>query len=334
MRQKFKLKVEYNELFTERSFIYFLGLFFADGYVHKSDSTMILTTTEDDCSYFENIFGKFCEYKTSTRKRKHYKPIFEMFFSNRIFRDFLWEIGYSNKKLNGKKIIEHIPSELRHLFFCGFFDGDGCIFFSKDKKQVLINFSGPHNQDWSFLENFLNENNISFRYRTVVVTKNNNKFSEIIISKQKCVYDFINIIYTSSDFGFKRKKNKCDDFINHFNYKTENSLKYKQEIKDRIKSSIDFFWKSDDGIKLKEKMRISNMGSKNPMYGKKMSESTINKRSEKVSKEYSLIGPNGNIYIGKNISKFAKDNSLDESCLMKVVNGKRKSHKGFLKYES
>lgn len=55
--------------------------------------------------------------------------------------------------------------------------------------------------------------------------------------------------------------------------------------------------------------------------------------SEKLSKEFQLVSPDGKIIKGKNISKFCKYNDLDSSHISKVILGKIKSHKGWTLYK-
>lgn len=123
----------------------------------------------------------------------------------------------------------------------------------------------------------------------------------------------------------------------------------------------------------KDKIRKSNKGKKNgmsgscrfkesnPMWGKKHTENTkkiqsekrkkwfeTNKSylkgkpcpertkqilSEKNSKEYILISPNNEVLKIKNLTKFARENNLSINCLVQVVSGRNKSHKGWKKYE-
>lgn len=63
--------------------------------------------------------------------------------------------------------------------------------------------------------------------------------------------------------------------------------------------------------------------------GVKQSESSIEKRA----KIYSFIGPDGTIYVGKNLKRFADEHKLHRQNLNMVLKGKRKSHHGFKKYE-
>jgi len=71
-----------------------------------------------------------------------------------------------------------------------------------------------------------------------------------------------------------------------------------------------------------EKIRISKIGLK-------QTDENVNKRA----KDYSFIGPDGKIYKGKNLKRFAEKHHLHRSNLNMVLSGKRKSHHGFKKYD-
>lgn len=101
-------------------------------------------------------------------------------------------------------------------------------------------------------------------------------------------------------------------------------------------------------------------GSGNPMYGKTHSEEYIKslkqrdfseetrikmslKRKQRITKQstkeltsksgerfiYKVLSPNNNEYIITNVRKFCRENDLDCSSMIKVSNGKAKTHKGW-----
>jgi len=69
--------------------------------------------------------------------------------------------------------------------------------------------------------------------------------------------------------------------------------------------------------------------NESPLKGKPCLESTKKALSEKNSKEYKLISPEGTIVKIKNLTKFAKENNLNIGCLNHVVAGRNKSHRGW-----
>jgi len=69
--------------------------------------------------------------------------------------------------------------------------------------------------------------------------------------------------------------------------------------------------------------------NESPLKGKPCPEHVKKGLSEKNSKEYTLISPEGNKVKIKNLTKFARDNDLSINCLNHVVSGRNKSHKGW-----
>jgi hypothetical protein len=69
--------------------------------------------------------------------------------------------------------------------------------------------------------------------------------------------------------------------------------------------------------------------NESPLKERPCLESTKQKLSEKNSKEYKLISPEGKSIEIKNLTKFAKENSLNIGCLRQVIAGRNKSHRGW-----
>ena len=82
-------------------------------------------------------------------------------------------------------------------------------------------------------------------------------------------------------------------------------------------------------MKQSEKRKEWFKNNESPLKGKPCLESTKKALSEKNSKKYKLISPEGKIVEIKNLTKFAKENNLSIGCLNHVVSGRNKSHKGW-----
>jgi hypothetical protein len=81
--------------------------------------------------------------------------------------------------------------------------------------------------------------------------------------------------------------------------------------------------------KQSEKRKEWFKNNESPLKGKPCLENTKKILSEKNSKEYKLISPEGEVINVKNLTKFAKENNLSIGCLHQVVSGRNKSHKGW-----
>jgi len=92
----------------------------------------------------------------------------------------------------------------------------------------------------------------------------------------------------------------------------------------------------------KEKIRMAKKGKKlseehknkiaKGRTGQKQPQSQKDKVAEKLSREYMITDPQGNIHHIKNLRKFCTENNLDQGNMTKVSNGKKgyNQHKGYL----
>jgi len=119
------------------------------------------------------------------------------------------------------------------------------------------------------------------------------------------------------------------------------------------------FYGKNHSLETKRKMSEDRRGEKSPNYGRKASIETRQKLSEirkgipatygfrgkthteetkqkmreqKEVKSFSVISPTGEIIHDKNTKEFCRKNDLDNGHFSQVLNGKRKSHKGFRLY--
>jgi group I intron endonuclease len=83
----------------------------------------------------------------------------------------------------------------------------------------------------------------------------------------------------------------------------------------------------------KEKIRQANLGKNNPNYGKPRSKKTREKISMAQGKTYDgAVSPDGEIYTPiHNMSRFCKYFDLNVSSMVAVMNGRRNSHKGWVR---
>jgi len=78
--------------------------------------------------------------------------------------------------------------------------------------------------------------------------------------------------------------------------------------------------------KHRKKISENMLGDKNPNFGKRLGKAT-----EFKPKEFKIMSPDGTVYEGINLTAFAKEHNLNQSCIINVNNGKAKSHKGWTK---
>ena len=84
--------------------------------------------------------------------------------------------------------------------------------------------------------------------------------------------------------------------------------------------------KANKGKKLteehREKIRQKAIGRKQP-------QSQKDKVAAALSKEYIITDPDGNEFEVNNLTKWCRENNLDQGNMTRVANGKAKQHKGF-----
>lgn len=189
---------------TNPSVIYTLGLLWADGNLNKYKNSMrsiCLKSTYPDGDEFYKImssFGKWNYYKYNL-KNKHYKnlkPSIQIVTNNRPLFEYLELMGYSSKSItSADKILNTIPLNLKHYWFRGLFDGDGCLYVKGRTIQVII--SGPLNQDWTYLSSLLDNLNVTYSIKKINKKKTHSSFIRFT-GANNCKI-FLDYIYTGAN---------------------------------------------------------------------------------------------------------------------------------------
>jgi len=178
-RSQSDLKSSYNfsvdpsvyESINEPVFIYFLGYFWADGWVHKSKNCLRIGLARSDGDNVKTLFTKFCRFKTyyknpDVRQQGNcqWQLIFELY--DKYFVQFLRDNDYCVKSLaSPTKILSRIPKHFQHYFWRGYFDGDGCFAKAVYPKQITytVKISGAYLQDWSDIKYLLDSLGIAYK---------------------------------------------------------------------------------------------------------------------------------------------------------------------------
>jgi len=198
-------------------FAYFLGYFWADGYLSKQGKTksvLVLEIVEKDANSIKHIIDKigifsFWQRKTDNRIDQKRQKSTIIRVSNKNLYSFLVEFNYLNKKNQSfKKILEYIPIKLQKYFIRGYFDGDGCIF--SNKNEGYINFASTYEQDWEFLLNYLSKFEIS-----TYVIKRKEGGSILISSKKLSIINFFKNFYSEDNIYLKRKYDKLKEHVKY-----------------------------------------------------------------------------------------------------------------------
>lgn len=206
-----KLKINYTDLLDTPEFCYFLGLLYSDGYIAHTNRTYVvaITTTEENLDQLRSIFGKFCDFKQYFRQREHWKLSCDFKFFNKDFYNFIIGIGFDNKQKNAQTIINKIQNPgCRQLFFTGYFDGDGCVYYNQKQFLRQASICSSAGQDWGFMINLCEQLNIK-NYNISICTNNRGHQSSNFRICNKAEFNlFLSYIYGNEQYGFLRKKDK------------------------------------------------------------------------------------------------------------------------------
>lgn len=186
---------------------YYLGFLWADGHVSKIWNSVIIDIIQDDFLTLKKLFDTIGQYKSYITKRKKRKTKQSMILTHKKLKEFLVENDFNIKSVaSPAKIMNKIPEFLWHYFVRAWFDGDGCMYYSKNKTS-RVTMGGSFLQDWSMLENILKK--LKINYYIYRIKRERGNSSSLVISEKESILKFFNYIYPNKyDFGLYRKYNK------------------------------------------------------------------------------------------------------------------------------
>jgi hypothetical protein len=213
---------------------YFLGFLWADGHIIRNEIRLEIVKTDMD--NIKNILDVIGKWNYQVRNRKDRQTITRASTNNKRLYNFLCENDYDKKSIvSADKILSKIPDNLKHYFFRGFVDGDGCI----SPKKLNINMSGSYNQSWDFIINLAKQLNIKYYNYRRNTERGNCSVIEFNGINSKVLGDYLYDNVEVDNIGLTRKINKYFELKNNYlntrdyqlNIKKEKALKmYKDGI--------------------------------------------------------------------------------------------------------
>ena len=187
-------------------FIYFLGRYWADGW----SKYHALSCKEEDFihlkEWLESFGFKTWKRQAIRRGKKFGKPQMGVYLTDSDFdKTFLVENDFINKSVSTPStILSKIEPSKHHLFWRGFFDGDGHVQCSK-KKEVAV--WGSIKQDWTDYKNMLDSIGVT-SYRTIEYNRKSGKSSCVVFYDYDGIqrfFDYIYADYIRRPIGLARK---------------------------------------------------------------------------------------------------------------------------------
>lgn len=207
---------------------YIIGILWSDGCISNThrNYNIKLESNFNDMNNIENIIMKTGKWNKHIRKRKiknniiNYSICYYIGFKKlyNIFKQYDLD---KKSTISPSKILDSIPDELKHYFFLGIIDGDGCFYINKKQYVYQFSITSTFNQDWKYMIDlceYLNIDKYSINRIKNINKKNNkeNKYSQFRICRKNDIKILGEYIYQNFDddkLGLLRKNIKYKECL-------------------------------------------------------------------------------------------------------------------------
>lgn len=192
---------------------YILGLLYADGCASKTSNNIKLCLQEEDKDILEKILiliQSTKPLKLLPKKQLNWKNQYLLELTNKIIYNDLVNFGVSPNKTFYITFPNWIEKKIISHFIRGYFDGDGCLYKSKNEKIFYWSIVGATNFCQS-IKNILLEqlDIISYIYNH----KTSNGISYLRVRAKKDIIKLCNWLWHDSKIHLDRKYAKFNDLI-------------------------------------------------------------------------------------------------------------------------
>lgn len=187
---------------------YILGFIWADGHVSKKKNRISVGISKKDFQDINGCLLKKIPFHIHFMKRNG-NPVF--YINDLQLHSFLKENDYLIKSdVSPTKILSKIPDNIKHYFFRGYFDGDGC--FTKLKTCPTIILTGSYNQNWKEMTDLVF--NLTNHTPKILrrVMKKGHKASMVYFYGKDRIKKFLNYLYKGEVIGLSRKRERYEQF--------------------------------------------------------------------------------------------------------------------------
>lgn len=156
LKLKDKTDISVFENIRSKEVSYILGLLWADGNINNvgNNYEVKIESNKDDMKEIRDVImmtGNWNEYHRDGRNRNEtkckdsvcYKIGFKKLYN--IFENY----GFDDKSFRSPSILlSSIPNDIRHYFYRGLSDGDGCFYINKKNYNYQYIISSTYEQEW------------------------------------------------------------------------------------------------------------------------------------------------------------------------------------------
>jgi hypothetical protein len=195
-----------------------LGLWYADGFVFYPGCSKSckqygakLSLSEEDLCYLENVknlFGTDIKLGFTDLKKKnpkHHSMYHLALFGEPIYRNFE-KLGCVHKKTLILKFptIEQVPLEFLNSFALGYFEGDGCLYISKKRREGEFSIIGTREICEGFRDLFWKELKITSKISKRHKNRDNNNYTLKVLGNFQ-ILKLMDWLYKDCSFKMERK---------------------------------------------------------------------------------------------------------------------------------
>lgn len=239
MKPLYKINETFFENVDNEYKSYFLGLIFADGYLHEKRNYMSLTLQETDVDILNKL--RSCietdkPLQLIKRKEKNTKNQYRLLITRKkIINDLINYGVHQNKSLTCTPIkLYKLDDILLKHFIRGYFDGDGSVTYYKTRNSMnsTINICCT-NEFYDFFSLYINK---VLSIKTTKSKRFNNEKNcyDLRICGNRNVIKFLDYLYSNSNIFLERKEKKFNEFKKLYNEKINISMGDKVNLKINI----------------------------------------------------------------------------------------------------
>lgn len=196
---KFPIDESVFEIIDTEEKAYWLGFWFADGYVSSNRNTVGVDLKPSDVNHLEKL-KEFLKWKGDIKVEE---TRCRLNFRNEKIKNDLMKYGCIPNKSLILKFPKSIKEEFIPAFIRGYFDGDGCLCYTEKTLEVSVIST------YEFLDTICDIVNID-KNRIYDLNKNK-KTGRIVLSSKKDIENFLDYIYKDAHIYLDRKYEKYEN---------------------------------------------------------------------------------------------------------------------------
>ena len=227
LSRKYTINEHYFDKIDNQDKAYILGFLYADGYNSEANNTISLSLQEQDKDVLDKIC-KVLEYNNKPKlstfnhdKNPNWSNVYRLNFHSKHMSQTLAKYGVIQNKSLKITFPEFLDESLYSHFIRGYFDGDGCFYYGKNKYDDQINIVGTEEFCLKVMD-ILHKNSVISGGKVCQIEHSDNGITRIIrFGGAKQTKMFLDWLYKDANLYLDRKHQK---YINRYYLNINNTL--------------------------------------------------------------------------------------------------------------